>query len=320
MNLLNYKREIYHYNPVTCSYEKEVRDWKYYLKRAAFYLSAGVGVAVFWIVLYYLFTDSNREAMLHHKINQLETAIDQYNEKYTELEDAVAALDAKDADLYKFILNTDRLDKEEVVQQITDSTLSGDITKEGINAIAEKIDAIHAQVKQLSDKNALILELTKMKKEELRSIPAVRPIQSEIICGFGQKNHPIHKTQMLHHGIDFKAAMGTPVQAAGDGIVREAGTKKDGLGNVVIIQHRAGYTSVYAHLSKTNVYPGKSVKRGDIIGLSGNTGLSKGPHLHFEVLKNNVYIDPLDLFLPDMNPKEYQEMKAIAEKSIESFD
>jgi murein DD-endopeptidase MepM/ murein hydrolase activator NlpD len=108
--------------------------------------------------------------------------------------------------------------------------------------------------------------------------------------------HPIYKTLKMHTGVDFVCAIGTPVYATGDGIVMYVEKGVQGYGEMVVINHGYGYKTLYAHLSRKAVRPGQKVKRGEIIGYTGNSGLSTGPHLHYEVRKNNIPVNPVNFF------------------------
>ena len=119
----------------------------------------------------------------------------------------------------------------------------------------------------------------------------LRPLAVPFTDGFGMRgNRP-------HQGLDFPAASGTPVGAGGVGTVREAGYNASGFGNLVVISHRLGFESWYAHLSSIAVVRGQSVNGGVTIGRVGSTGRSTGPHLHFEVRRNGTPIDPAPLLL-----------------------
>lgn len=109
---------------------------------------------------------------------------------------------------------------------------------------------------------------------------------------FGLRIHPVYGTERFHSGVDFGTPLGTPILAVLDGVVVTAGPG-GGYGNVVIVKHADGLSTVYAHLSIIYVKPGEFVKQGQVIALSGNTGVSTGPHLHFEVRKDGTPTDPI---------------------------
>ena len=116
-----------------------------------------------------------------------------------------------------------------------------------------------------------------------------------ITCKYGYRTHPVTKKYKLHTGIDLRASTGTKVYAANKGTVTTSGYSS-AWGNYIIINHGGGYTTLYAHLSRRNVSKGATVKQGTVIGKSGNTGYSTGPHLHFEINQNGTSKNPLDWF------------------------
>ncbi len=127
-------------------------------------------------------------------------------------------------------------------------------------------------------------------------IPAIDPVRDGTISdGFGMRYHPILRMRLMHEGIDLVADVGTNVHATGDGTISYVGPR-GGYGTVVEINHGFGYSTLYGHLSKSLVRGGQKVKRGQIIALTGDSGLSTGPHLHYEVLKNGVHVDPTAYF------------------------
>ena len=117
------------------------------------------------------------------------------------------------------------------------------------------------------------------------------PISGETSSGFGYRMHPIHNEIRFHYGTDFAANAGTVIHAFADGTVLEAGTDS-GYGNYVKLDHGNGYITLYGHCSELSVSAGETVARGQPIALVGSTGQSTGPHLHFELIHNGVYLNP----------------------------
>jgi murein DD-endopeptidase MepM/ murein hydrolase activator NlpD len=129
-----------------------------------------------------------------------------------------------------------------------------------------------------------------------------RPIRSEdvrLASGFGVRFHPLLNTRKMHTGIDWAAQIGTPILASGTGVIEEVGPKGQ-YGNYIRIRHANGYQTAYAHMSRfaQGVREGVKVRQGQVIGFVGNTGFSTGPHLHYEVLVNNRFVDPLSIQMP----------------------
>ena len=122
----------------------------------------------------------------------------------------------------------------------------------------------------------------------------------------------------MHAGCDFSAPQRTPIFATGDGKVIRAQFFKTS-GNMVTVDHGYGYETKYLHMSKFAVKEGQIVKRGDIIGYVGNTGLSKAPHCHYEVWKDNMHVNPVNYFYNDVTDEEYDKLLELASRENESL-
>jgi murein DD-endopeptidase MepM/ murein hydrolase activator NlpD len=170
-------------------------------------------------------------------------------------------------------------------------------TAQLINQLARRIEQQESSYREIFSKY-------KENQELFACIPAIKPVDAPRTSGFGMRLHPIYQIMKFHAGQDFTAPIGTPIYATGNGIV-ETASFVDGYGNCVIIDHGFGYKTVYAHQSKLNVKVGQSVKRGMLIGYVGNTGVSEAPHLHYEVIKDGVKVNPSAYFFEDMTPQEY---------------
>jgi murein DD-endopeptidase MepM/ murein hydrolase activator NlpD len=121
-----------------------------------------------------------------------------------------------------------------------------------------------------------------------------RPVNGAITSYFGMRRHPILGYKRMHSGVDFKGTYGTPIYAATDGAVAYAG-RKGGYGNFVQLNHGGGLATGYAHMSRIVAAPGQRVRQGQIIGYIGSTGLSTGPHLHYELYRNGHPINPMSV-------------------------
>lgn len=119
----------------------------------------------------------------------------------------------------------------------------------------------------------------------------VTPVSGRVTSGFGMRRHPLLGYVRMHAGMDFAASYGTPIHAASDGVVTYAG-RHGGHGNYVRLNHGGGYGTGYAHMSQIAVGPGMSIRAGQVIGYVGSTGLSTGPHLHYEVYRNGQVVNP----------------------------
>jgi murein DD-endopeptidase MepM/ murein hydrolase activator NlpD len=140
----------------------------------------------------------------------------------------------------------------------------------------------------------------------LKSIPAIIPTEGQYSTeSFGMRLHPILHVNKMHLGIDIINDVGTNVKVSGNGRIIFVGIK-GGYGLTVEVDHGFGYHTIYAHLSSSLVKEGTSVKRGQVIAKSGSSGLSSGPHLHYEVLHNGQNLNPSDFFFDEYNYFEYK--------------
>jgi murein DD-endopeptidase MepM/ murein hydrolase activator NlpD len=133
-------------------------------------------------------------------------------------------------------------------------------------------------------------------KSLLSSTPSILPVKGWVTSGFRRRTDPFTNNQVWHKGVDISTAMGTPIVAPADGVVTYVGRKMD-FGNILSIEHGYGYQSRYGHSSKILVRAGQQVHRGQVVAFVGNTGKSTGPHLHYEILRNGVPVNPMDYIL-----------------------
>ena len=189
---------------------------------------------------------------------------------------------------------------------------------------SKKIDQLTKQLYLQSKSFDEVIDLAKNKSNMLASIPAIQPVANKdlkrMASGYGYRIHPIYKTRKMHYGMDFSAKTGTEIYSTGDGVVSKVKRSKRGYGNYVKINHGFGYETLYAHMSKYIVKKGQKVKRGEIIGFVGNSGISTAPHLHYEVRKDNKKINPLNFYYNDLSPEEYEKMLEISLQSNQSLD
>jgi murein DD-endopeptidase MepM/ murein hydrolase activator NlpD len=163
-----------------------------------------------------------------------------------------------------------------------------------IDEISRKFAFEKSNYKEISDKIAENRQL-------FESIPAIKPCQGTVDeNSFGMRMHPVLKILRMHEGIDIVTDIGTPIYATGKGSVEFVGNK-GGYGLCLEVNHGFGYTTLYGHLSSIEVQVGQKITRGTLIARTGNSGLSSGPHLHYEVSHNGVKLNPVDFFFDDLN-------------------
>ena len=172
---------------------------------------------------------------------------------------------------------------------------------ENIEVLSSKLDQVSAIIgldkdatsKEISQKTIESINIEK-KKFTLIVIPSGSPLKiNKITAGYGYRIHPISKRRKFHRGIDLGSNMGTKVRATADGVIGFVQNRNIGdYGRVINIQHNYGFKTIYAHLKKTLVKNGDIVKKGQVIALSGNSGRSTGPHLHYEIKHGNRVLNP----------------------------
>lgn len=162
-----------------------------------------------------------------------------------------------------------------------------------VELVERKLEFEKINYKEISNK---LLE----NKLLFQAIPAIKPCDGTIADLYGIRMHPILRLNRMHEGIDIITDVGTSVHAAGKGVVEFVGNK-GGYGLAVEIDHGFGYKTVYAHLSSVDVRPGQKINRGALIAKTGNTGLSTGPHLHYEITHNGIKQNPIDFLFDDVN-------------------
>jgi len=165
-------------------------------------------------------------------------------------------------------------------------------------ASAPDLVAMEARARQLSGR----LDTVGTKLEErvrwISSTPAIAPVKGILTSSFGYRSDPMTGERGIHQGVDIAAPPGQPVRASADGIVMRAG-EVTGLGRAVYLAHGYGLVTRYGHMSRVDVRPGQRLKRGDVLGLVGNTGRSTGYHLHYEVRLDGEPVNPLGYILDD---------------------
>lgn len=250
------------------------------------------------------------------------------NNKLKDVNNDISRLQKRDKDLYRVIFQADPL-PDDVLNAGTGGT-DKYVDLEGFNGSDEiiktnlSLDKLNAEISIMDQSYDQLFKLAKAKEKMLASLPAIQPISNKdlesLASGFGYRLHPIYKTRMMHSGLDFTANIGTPIYATGDGIVGGINSAGAGYGRHVLINHGFGYQTLYGHMSKVLVKRGQKIKRGELIGLVGNSGISTGPHLHYEVVKNGRKINPINFFHNDLKPSDYKKLVELANNDNQSFD
>ncbi len=321
------QKETYYYNPNTLKYEKVKKTWGQRISQVLGFLLTALFFAFIILSLGYTFITPPAQANIEESLKELENNYLVINKRIESLSKVISDLEDRDDQIYRVIFEADPL-PEQLRKGIAVQQRYRELSKTNktnlISSTLQKLEGLERQLYVQSKSYDELESLYKNKSLLLEAIPAIQPVANEklkrIASGFGRRIDPIYKTPKMHAGLDFTAPIGTEIYATGNGVVEYSGSEADGYGNKVIINHGYGYQTLYAHCSRILVRKGQKVKRGQKIALVGSTGKSTGPHLHYEVIRKGVKIDPVNFFFNDLTPEEYNQVVILAEQGNQAFD
>lgn len=318
----------YQFNPESLTYKKVENNFQERIKKFLTYFAALTVSAIILNLVFSFFFDTPKEKGLKRENNQLLLQYEIMNKKMMELSSVLEDMEQRDENIYRTIFGAEPIPKSireagfggvnryNKLEKLKDAEI--------VIETAKKLDKIKNQIYIQSKSYDEIVDLARNKEEMLKAIPAIMPISNKDLTrtasGWGYRIHPIYKIRKFHYGMDFTAPMRTEIYATGDGVIEETDRSKRGYGNKIIVNHGFGYKTLYAHLHSFNVRKGQKVKRGDVIGYVGSSGLSTAPHLHYEVHLNNKKVNPINYYFNDLSPEEYDRMIELSMRTGQSFD
>ena len=309
----------YIFNSKTLSYEVKTRSAKARVLKtlAMFAVSLGMAVLYFWIYSSVLGLESPKTVLLKKQSAQWEARAKVLNRQLDDYNDALTALQMRDDDIYRSLFGMN-----EIPAEVRNAGFGGvnryahydDIDPDGVlKKTAVRIDVLTKKTYVQSKSFDEVAQLSRRAGEMASCIPAIPPMNPDtkkyrFSSSFGYRKDPFTGRSKRHTGVDFAMKPGFPIYATGDGVVESGKFELFGYGNQVVIDHGFGYKTRYAHLKSVGVGEGMKVKRGECIGLSGNSGRSSGPHLHYEVLYMGNHVNPANYFDLSITPEEYATM------------
>jgi murein DD-endopeptidase MepM/ murein hydrolase activator NlpD len=322
----------YVYNKHTLQYEQSVVPLSRKLLTAFGFVSAVLVAAGLLLTVAYTYWPSPREKALLREIDHMKYKYTAINNQVSDMERALNSLQDRDANVNRILFGMDPIndnvwsggtggsDRYGVLRTYKNAGLVMSATQEKVDNLSRKLDV---QKKSLDT----ILHLAKTRERRLASTPSIKPVREDklnrsiqLLSGFGVRVHPVHRIRKMHTGLDFACPKGTYIQATGDGVVTKIEKSGHGYGNSILVDHGYGYTSLYAHLQKIEAKLGQRVKKGQRIGLVGDTGTSTAPHLHYEVRINGKPVNPIDFVMDGLTPVEYQKLVETSNRQSQSFD
>ncbi|HLU87825.1 MAG TPA: M23 family metallopeptidase [Taishania sp.] len=321
-------KQKYRFNPEKLSYEVVRESLGKRIFKWLLFAAPSIAMA---LILSFVFTKrlaTPKEELLKEELEMMQLRYAELSKNIETVHEALNAIEQRDKDLYRVALYADEFPEEYRQMGIGGSSkydyLSNYSSGELMRQTSLKMDQLEQRILGQSLSLRELQQLAKDKERMLSCIPAIQPVNNKdlkkLISGFGWRVDPIYKTSRMHTGVDFSANIGTDVYATGDGVVEVVESDTWGYGKSIVINHGFGYKTRYAHLSAFKVKVGKKVKRGELIGLVGNTGKSTGPHLHYEVELNGKKINPINFFHSDLTPEEYEKLIELSKQSYKSFD
>jgi murein DD-endopeptidase MepM/ murein hydrolase activator NlpD len=316
----------YYYDESALSYRKITVNKSNYYRRIFLIFLAIFFIAFIGFIGFSQIIMSPTALAQKRELENLEFNFELLNKRLEESSAILSQLQERDNNIYRSYFEANPITEEQRKAGFGGvnryKVLEGYDNSKLIKSITKEVDILSKQMVVQSKSLDEIVALAKQKENMLSSIPAILPIKIEdltsVASGYKMRMHPILKINKFHKGMDFTARIGTPIYASGNGRVIIA-ERSSTYGNVVYISHGYGYKTIYAHMSKIKARRGQEVKRGDLIGYVGNTGLSVAAHLHYEVQKNGISLNPINFYYGDLSLDEFAALQKASEES-QSFD
>lgn len=321
----------YYYDQETLSYRKVERRKRKILGNVSLFVFGSCLVGF----LLYLFAgqvyDSPELRTVKRDKKFVELQLENMEQEIEQLTTVIEDVEKRDNSIYRIYFDANPIPSEQRQAGFGGvnryKNYEGYTNSDKVINLRESMDRLKKRTAIQSKSLDEIAILAEDKEQLLMSIPAIQPVRNQdltrMASGYGYRSDPFNKTRKFHYGMDFTAPRGTPIFAAGDGVIERADANSSGYGNHVRIDHGYGYVSLYAHLRERNPYNvkvGQKVKRGDIIGYVGSTGRSQAPHLHYEIFKDGDRINPINFYYGSLTPEEFNELLKRSQEENISLD
>jgi len=317
----------YVYDKDNLSFGKESRTIWDVIASVLKYLLLSIVVATAYYIIIALVHDSEEERILSTENRYVREHYASLLKRVELLDRVIEGLQERDKQIYRDVFNTippsyriDEADTNRLDISTIDSWSESELVWNSY-VRAASMESFAARVSQGLELTAKAIN---RKGSDVTGIPSIIPIRNFNIsstgASVGRKLNPFFKTIREHNGIDLIAPAGEPVVASADGVVVKVSRGQKVFGNRIEISHCDGIVTTYSHLEEMKVTAGKRVKQGEMIGTLGSTGVSFAPHLHYEVIKNSVPMEPVYYFFADLTPAEFKEMLIMALTTGQSME
>ena len=283
---------------------------------------ASVSMAILYYIVFALFFSTGEERRLRNENRMYEREYPMLEQKEEMLSGVIEGLMVRDDKIYEEIFHASapNVDPGSSIDYLIslDSIPDMDI----VSRSEARLQVLSRRAGNVEDNFRSIISM--LQQDRFDMPPMANPLRdfsfAQTGASIGERLNPFYKVKIMHNGLDLIAPSGSPVHAAGDGVVKEVVKSRKGLGNVVTINHKGGYTTRYAHLADIEVRKGQRVKKGKVIGYVGVSGNSFAPHLHYEVHRDTLILDPVHHFYASVTPDEYVNMLVMSASTGQSMD
>lgn len=300
---------------------KHITFGRILLKLVRFVLVTAVMSMIYYTLFALVFsTDTERRLIGENRLYS--RIFKEMVERERLVEDVIRWLQAKDNAIYKEIFKADAPGLD--LNSDMDIISAGDSVKDKdlVDYTAHKIGAVEEMTSSVEDNLSRVMERLVSSSDSVPplKLPLGNVTYAQVGAGTGLKQNPFYRVESRHGGLDIIASQDDPVYATGRGIVSAVTRSRKGNGNVVEITHPGGYVTRYCHLGDIDVYRGQTVRAGKMIGKVGISGNAYAAHLHYEVLKDGVPVDPVNYFFASVDPSDYVKMMYMSAKTGQSLD
>ena len=287
------------------------------------YFLVTASLAVVYYVVFSLLVNTDSERRLKRDIQTYESLYGEMLRKEELIGDVLEGLKAKDSEIYRQLFNSDSPDLGVIYPEGMLSVIDSVEDKDIVEHVGRKLDLLEAASDRVEEN--LLRVTAALDSGGVKSLPPLtNPIgnfsYARTGASVGRKINPFYKVPASHGGLDLISQRGEAVHASAEGTVRSVEHSTKGLGNVVEISHANGFVTRYAHLENTRVSKGQKVVKGQLIGQVGMSGNSFAPHLHYEIMKDTVRLDPLNFMFASVTPEEYMGMLFMSFNTGQSMD
>lgn len=295
--------------------------------RVLVHLLVWSGIAVMYYAAFAFFFDTPSEYRLKASTARLDQEYKLLNARYDSLMQVLDNVADRDRNVFRVLFESEPYDfgdlrhgnswkSYERLMELDNRRLAAEFFDK-LKGYENNVERLYRTYTRVQDKIAQL-------DDGVDRIPSIQPVVNNdltlLTASFGLRIHPFYRTLTPHGGVDYTVPEGSPVFATADGTVKEVTSRNTGSGLTLVVNHGNGYETTYSHLSRALVRKGDKVRRGDIIARTGNTGLSFSPHLHYEIRKDGMRVDPIHYFFMELSPGDYQRIIRIAQSGMQSFD